>query len=409
MFLTCNEAVSWITQRRNQNMGLEHFKNFLHHENQVYDALKTIHVAGTNGKGSTCNFLCDCLMEAGYKVGTFTSPHLIAHQDRICINHQWIFEEDFLRIANERCALWEKYELNMFEIDFDLMTVYFHQQQVDYAIIEVGLGGRLDATNALSLPLASVIVSIGLDHMDRLGDTKEKIAAEKAGIIKEGGLVINGELEESSKQVIEAIARQKKAVLYNKEESRLINHDPLCFQYRHLTLTLSTQAQYQIHNASCACEVLLRLKEAKQIAIAEEQIKAGIKKSQWRGRFETIKRNPRIIVDGAHNEHGVHALVQSLSSLPKPLILLFAALKDKEYAAMIHQLHQQADAMIVTTFDFYRAADLSQLMTEPGLITKEDWKEAITLAVSLAGSSGTVMITGSLYFISEVIAYVQKS
>lgn len=408
MFTTCDEAVEWISHRRNQNKGLDHFKQYLKEYNADVDQLRTIHVAGTNGKGSTCNFLADCLMEAGYRVGTFTSPHLIKHQDRICINHGWIDDESFLQLCLRYHSLWQAHDLNMFEIDFDIMCRYFVAQKVDYAIVEVGLGGRLDATNSIQSPCASVIVSIGLDHMDRLGDTKEKIAKEKAGIIKPHCLIINGEKEKGPKEVIQEVAADKNAIYVELEEPERLSISPLSFRYKEVEYQLNTMATYQIHNASCAIETLQQMQQRGLVQIDCAAIQRGISKSLWRGRFETVSQNPRVIVDGAHNEHGVGALIDSLKYCPRPIVLVFAALKDKDFKAMIQRLNQNVDEMIITEFDFYRAATTETLNEEAKLIAMKDWREAIQFAESKVKNEGTVIITGSLYFISDVVSYYQK-
>ena len=400
--------MQWICNQRGENRSFEKFQKYIQLHNPDVTKLRYIHVAGTNGKGSTCNFLCDCLIEAGYKVGVFSSPHLVTHQDRICINHQWIPDEDLLRLVNERQALWEKYHLSMFEIDFDMMILYFSRSHVDYVVLEVGLGGRLDATNVIENPLASVIVSIGMDHMERLGNTLEEIATEKAGIIKPNHLVISGETKGVTSQKIQQIAQQKKAVLCWIEFPQKTKDVPVQFVYREREYKLSSLADYQIHNAACAIETLYQLREKGLVSISNNQIQAGIERSQWAGRFDVVANEPMVIVDGAHNEHGTDALVGSINKLPHPCILVFAALKDKEYSAMIAKLKASVDEMIITQFDFYRAATATMLNTQSGLIVMEDWKQAIELACQKAGKQGSVVVTGSLYFISEIVEFYQN-
>lgn len=409
MFNCCDEAIEWIISRRKKDHSHSHFKAYIEQNNPDAKQLNYIHVAGTNGKGSTCSFISECLMCAGYRVGVFTSPHLVAHQDRITINHKWISDEAFLRIANQRVALWEKWNLAMFEIDVDIMMLYFLEEKVDYVVLETGLGGLEDATNVIDHPLISIIVSIGLDHTERLGDTISKIAYHKAGIIKENGLVVAAYQEDASHAVIEEIAHKKHASLHWVNVPCPLSYDPITFTYRNVHYSLSSLAQYQVHNACVAIEALMLLKEKKDLQIDLEAIQKGIRRSHWAGRFEIVQKNPFVIVDGAHNEHGVSALAQSMQHLEKPLILVFAALKDKKYEAMIKRLHQEADEMIITTFDFYRAADVEMLNTEKGLQIQADWKKAIEFACNKAKDKGTVLITGSLYFISEVVAYFKKN
>lgn len=408
MFASCTEAVEWITSRRKKDHPHEYFKAYIEQNNPQANQLKYIHVAGTNGKGSTCSFISECLMCAGYRVGVFTSPHLIAHQDRITINHQWISDEAFLRIANQRVALWEKWNLAMFEIDVDIMMLYFLEEKVDYVVLETGLGGLEDATNVIEQPLISVIVSIGLDHTERLGDTLDKISYHKAGIIKPNGLVVAGYQNDESHEVIEKTAKAKQADLNWVYVPLALSRNPIVFEYHNMRFSLSSLAQYQIHNACVAIEALLQLKAKKGLHIDTATIQKGILQSHWSGRFEVVHKNPLIIVDGAHNEHGVSALVQSMKDLERPIVLVFAALKDKNYENMIRLLHQEVDEMIITSFDFYRAAKAEMLNTERGLTVQSDFKKAIETACNKTKKQGTVLITGSLYFISEVIAYLKN-
>ena len=253
-----------------------------------------------------------------------------------------------------------------------------------------------------------MIVSIGLDHMDRLGDTREKIAAEKAGIIKPGCLVINGEQDDGPRQVIEQVAKQQGAPLFSVIVPDHFETCPIRFCYQQIPITLRSMAHYQVHNACCAMATLLQLSQRGILAISEEELRRGLKKSEWKGRFQVLQRDPLMIVDGAHNEHGVRALIDSMGELPRPLILVFAALRDKDLTFMMKALHARVDLMIGTTFDFYRAADLLRIAEEPGLVLESDWHQAICRAQQAAGKEGTVLVTGSLYFISEVVAAYQN-
>ncbi len=401
MFNNCTEAIEWITSLRNEKLGFDHFKEFITNHNTEVNDLKFIHIAGTNGKGSTCNMLCDCLLEEGYKVGTFTSPHFINHRDRICIDHEWISEDDFLNILNSRIDLYKQYHLNMFQIDFDIMTIYFTKMKVDYVILEVGLGGRLDSTNVIKAPLASVIVSIGLDHMELLGDTEEKIAFEKAGIIKDNSLVICGKMKPSVKEVIQKVADQKNAKFINVEENEIINIDPIRFKYCDELYELSSRALYQIDNASVVIETLNQCKSRGLISISFDSIKKGIYRSHWAGRFDIVSHDPLVILDGAHNEHGIKALIQSIECCPHPRTLIFSALKDKEFDKMITELRSHVDRMIITEFDFYRAFKIDQIDHYTNIEYKKDYKHLIREEIAIT-KDGCLIICGSLYFISEV-------
>ena len=402
-----NEAVQWMIKQRNQEVGFSSFQRYLNENENRLDDLRMIHIAGTNGKGSTVSMLNSCLKEAGYRVGTFTSPHLFKHEDRIRINGQVIPEHDFVRIFNSRKELWEQYHLSMFEMDLDLASAWFFEQHVDFVLLEAGMGGRLDSTNVIVSSLASVIVSIGLDHMDRLGNTVEEIALEKAGIIKSNGLVICGEQKEGCCAVIQDEAKQKHAECIQVKKASLISKEPISFVYRHLTFELSERALYQIHNASCAIETLIQLRNREFISITDEQLVRGIQKAHWAGRFDVVDQHPLTIVDGAHNAHGIHALKESAGTLRRPLIGVFACLKDKDKEDMISSLKEVVDELILTEFDFYRAMPVSMIQTDISCLKIKDWHQAIETAQKKA-ESGTVLITGSLYFISEVMAYFKE-
>lgn len=402
MFKEIKEAVNWMVSQRNKEIGYTSLKNYLDEQGNHLDKLKVIHVAGTNGKGSTTAMMMSCLKEAGYRVGTFTSPHLLTHEDRIRINNVQIPEEDFLRICNDRKALWETYHLSMFEMDLDLASIWFCENQVDIAIIEAGIGGLHDSTNVVQKTLASVIVSIGFDHMDRLGDTLEKIAFEKAGIIKDNGLVICGEKKTECLKVIQQQAKLHHAQMHLPQSVEMLSVHPIRFKMYDLEVELSELALYQVHNAGCALETLIQLRNRKCLKITNDQIVNGLKKAHWAGRFDVVAENPLTICDGAHNAHGMEALKQSVQILKRPLICVFACLKDKDKLEMIETLKSFSDELILTEFDFYRALKVDDLPCD--VLKIKDWKNAIETAQSKA-QEGTVLITGSLYFISEVMAY----
>lgn len=406
MFTTCDEAVDWITSRRNLSLGIESFRSLMSELDNPQDKIPSIHVAGTNGKGSTCTFIKDCLMEAGYKVATFTSPHLIKHQDRIRINGDWISDDDFLDLVNEYQAVIETHELNMFEIDFLLACLYFIRQHVDIMIIEVGLGGRLDCTNSMHQPMISIITSIGLDHMEYLGDTKEKIAVEKAGIIKQNGVCIVGDVEQNSMCEIVNISKRVNAKVLPVEKYTKISEDK--FIVLENEYTIKSKASYQMKNATLAITALLSLKNSNKINIDEMMIQKGISKSVWEGRFEKIFDKPLVILDGAHNEDGIDALAEAVKICQKPWVFVFSALKDKQTYNMVKKLDDVADKVIVTQFDFYRVKSCEELQINKNIECIKDKMIAIKKGMSLVGKNGTLIICGSLYFISEVREELKK-
>lgn len=403
---SAEEIIDIIEQRKNKGHGLDCFKAYMKEIGDPHQKLSCIHIAGTNGKGSTLNFLRSILQEEGYKVGTFSSPYLETHRDRIRINDEFISERDFARLANQYFEGWMEYDLSMFEIDMALASVYFLEQNCDICIFEVGLGGRLDLTNILH-PMISVITNIGMDHMEQLGNTYTLIAQEKAGIIKDNCPLVTSEEKQACLSVFEKQCRLHHSVMHQVDTPFNITYEPtkIVFSYRHLgNLTIHNGARYQLKNASCAIETLLQLQARGQIQLHEESIRKGIALAQWKGRFESVHQKPWIIVDGAHNEEGIKALAQSILPLGDVRIL-FAALKDKETKAMMEVLCSICKHLTVTSFPFYRAASATSLAGAFPVEIDEDFQHAILEAMK--DESTPLIITGSLYFISQVRDFIK--
>lgn len=384
----------WVMQRRNLNHGLAPLQSVLSTVGNPQNKLRCIHVAGTNGKGSTCNFIKDMLVASGYTVGMFTSPHLITHRDRIRINDTYISEETFAMYLHQQQQQIEQNHLGMFEIDTLIAFLWFYEQQVDYAIIECGVGGRLDSTNLIASPALCVVTSIGYDHTQILGHRIQQIAYEKAGIIKPHTKCVIGNIDCLSKRIVTLVAQRNKArymflkpIQIKKDNTFLFDED---------VYTLQSQPLYQIHNASLA---LLALK-ALCIDIHTKAIHQALYSSHWLGRFEVVHQHPTVIIDGAHNPQGIEALCQSMTTLQKPIICVFSALKDKDVHAMTTKLQKYCDSLILCEFDNERR-DTLQHMYVAGAIKEQDYQKAIQKAMEMC-QNGTVIITGSLYFISVV-------
>ncbi len=370
--------------------------------------LKCIHVAGTNGKGSVTNYLRSILQNAGFKVGTFTSPHLICHNDRIRINDEYITDDDLLKIANQYYEYWHDFDLSMFEIDMIISVIYFISKEVDYVIYEVGIGGRLDPTNIIT-PIASVITNIGFDHMEYLGDTLAKIAYEKAGIIKDNGLVFTAEDKKECLEVFASVAESKHATIYQLED--IVDYrldDGITFTYlEYHDVYINTIALYQIKNAALALMVADHLMKKGLLKINVEAIYQGLHQAFWKGRFEIVAHNPLTIIDGAHNEHGILALSKNLKLLKRPVVVVFSALKDKQYQQMINDLKCCVDEVIITHFENQRSISAKNLAKGLEVKVIEDYHKAIEDARSFY-KEGSVVITGSLYFISLVRALFKE-
>lgn len=403
-FQKAEDVIAIIEQRKNRGYGLDHFKQYMASLGNPQNRLRSIHIAGTNGKGSTTNDIRSILQAAGYKVGSFTSPFMITHLDRIRINNQDIREEAFLGITNRYYDSWMEWDLSMFEIDMCIAVFYYLEEQVDFCVFETGLGGRKDATNILQ-PLVSVITNIGMDHMEFLGDTLEKIAKEKAGIVKEGIDLITAEDKECCLQVFQKHTASVHAQCIKAGEISNIQEtaDGLSFDYGNLKdVALYGKARYQCRNAALAIEVCLYLQRQGYIRLTEAQLRTGLHQAVWIGRFETISKEPLIILDGAHNADGIHALCETLKQMENVQVL-FSVLKDKNFEAMLQELETVCGEILVVPFYNERALDVRLLEGRKHIHLMESYERAIPHALQKVKP---LVITGSLYFISDVRKYL---
>lgn len=409
MFHDIESAIAAISKRTSTNtFALKLFSKLMEDLGNPQYKLNCLHIAGTNGKGSTSNFLRSVLQSAGYSTGLFTSPHLINHNDRFRVNNLPIADEDLLMYINRTVPYWQPYSLTMFEIDTLIAIWYFLDKKVDWAVFEVGLGGRLDATNVVFGKIC-VITNIGFDHMEYLGDTLGKIAFEKAGIIKPGSIVVSGVSDLEPLSVISQVAKDRGCpmVRVSTDAESHLEGWMQSYVYKGLPIELKSVARYQVANSILAIETLLVMRDKGWIELSDSQLIDGIRQAQWAGRFEIISVHPLVIIDGAHNGHGIKALTQSLSSLPRPLVTVFSALKDKETDKMLKMLSDVSDEVIVCEFDFYRAqkAEILGKGFDVKIIPEFSlaYQEGLTLS-----QQGTLLITGSLYFISMVRACIMN-
>ena len=403
-FQSADEVIELIEGRKNNHKGLVKFSSALHILDDPQLKLKCVHIGGTNGKGSTTDYLRSILQQAGYRVGTFTSPYLEVHNDRIRIDNEFISDDELLALANETADLWEQYDLSMFEIDMCIAVFYYLEEQVDFCVFETGLGGRKDATNILQ-PLVSVITNIGMDHMEFLGDTLEKIAKEKAGIVKEGIDLITAEDKECCLQVFQKHTASAHAQCIKAGEISNIQEtaDGLSFDYGNVKdVALYGKARYQCRNAALAIEVCLYLQRQGHLRLTEAQLRTGLHQAVWIGRFETISKEHLIILDGAHNADGIHALCETLKQM-EDVQVLFSVLKDKNFEAMLQELETVCGEILVVPFYNERALDVRLLEGRKHIHLMESYERAIPYALQKAKP---LVITGSLYFISDVRKYL---
>ena len=372
------------------NPGLSKIKKFIKELSLSKNELKFIHVGGTNGKGSTCSFISSILKESNYKVGTFTSPHFFDFRERIRINDNKIQKSYITSFIKENKILIEDLGLSFFELSFGLCLSYFVENKVDYAIIEVGLGGRLDATNIIN-PLVSVITNISFDHNEILGDSLEKIASEKAGIIKENSKLIVGERNEKTDQVF---------INKAKEMSSKIIFVPDIYQ--DIVYSEIDYLNKNIHTSIETCK-LLNLEN-----LNNEIIKRGIKNitlnNSLFGRWSLVNNNPRVIFDSAHNEAGFISVSKELSKISyNKIYILLSFVKGKEIKNFIRHLPKKSN-FYFTTLKIERSMGIKEIKSNLGEIINfdEDPRSAYRKIKTEASKDDLILVTGSNYIAKEI-------
>ncbi len=396
----------------NINLGLEPISFFLKRLGNPHDAYPTVLIGGTNGKGSISAMIAEVLRRSGLRTGLYTSPHLIDVRERIRINGEMISPDDMSLIVSELRSL-QTQELTYFEFITAVAMVYFQRKKVDIAVLEVGMGGRLDATNVVT-PLVAVISNVAMDHMEYLGHTPAAIAGEKGGIIKEGGLCLTAAKDRDVLGVLEEIATKKKARLKRLgREIRLVRH-------RDGTISVSDELG-TIHRLKCALigrhqqdNAAMAVAASRELArrgfiIGDEEIRSGLAAVRWDGRLEVVNRQPLTILDGAHNFAAVKVLCSALkrSFSFRKLIIIFGVLADKDFRPMLRKLAKMADILVLTRPDSSRAVPPAALLPLAAplcrqVLNQENPALAITTALSLAAADDLVVITGSLYLIGQV-------
>ena len=377
--------------------------------------LKTIHIAGTNGKGSTAAMVTAFAKAHGLRVGTFTSPHMDSIRERIQLDGVPLGEEPFWQAASvvrevERCLFEEWGAFNYFEILTAMMFVVFQQEAVDLAIIEVGIGGLLDNTN-VGHPLVSVITTIGLDHQDLLGSTLEEITAQKAGIIKSGQQVVVGPVTRECMDVIRSTASQQGATVQAFGEDFSLVEDS--YQDNELTISLEQLAlkgAFQKENATVAIRAFRAWMEATGRSAQAEFIEAALRVVSWPGRMEALQDTPLVMIDGAHNLPAIERLVQNMTGRNgKKQTLLFSALTRKDSQQMLARLQEALPDVniILTSFHPSRGlsiarSDVEAYLDSPNVTYEESFEEVIDRFASSTDDESELWVTGSLYFIAEV-------
>ncbi|MFH1779552.1 MAG: folylpolyglutamate synthase/dihydrofolate synthase family protein [Candidatus Micrarchaeota archaeon] len=388
---------------------LERTKELFELANTPMNELKVIHVAGTNGKGSVSSFLDSILRAQGFKVGLDTSPALVSQLERIQVNRKQISEESFVLLFNEVLPAIKQMKdaPSFFEVMTLIAVKHFINEKVDYAVIEVGLGGRLDSTNVLQ-PILSVITNISLEHTQMLGSTIKEIAGEKAGIIKTGVPVVTG----CSGEALEVIKNKTKeknseVVIISEPENVKTSEFNTEFIFENETYTCSLLGAHQAKNACIA------IRAAKKLNVQEKSIKEGIETTFWPGRLEVISHNPLIVFDAAHNPAGTRVLVESVSRIwpSKNVLLVFGVMKDKNYLEMISELKKMRLRKVFTTKCKLERSEneitLAALFENATPV--ENVVDALQLAKKEAKENDLILVAGSIYVLGEVYSSLQEN
>lgn len=424
--MTYEEAIAYIDETPNfaKKNPLEHTQAFLHRLGDPEETMRIIHAAGTNGKGSVCAFLDSVLRAKGIHTGLFTSPHLLDICERFQIDGEQVSREDFLAafLRVYECIREMKKEgyphPSYFELLFLIGMILFADKKVDALVLETGMGGRRDATNAIRHPVMTVITSISLDHTEYLGNTVAEIAAEKAGILKPGVPVVYDASDSQAAAVITARAEELAAPAFavTPQMYRRIHADGERQQvllstgyFEDTELTIESPAEYQAMNAALAVTAIRVITSAPKTAFDDDVIRRGIAAMRWPGRMETVL--PGVVLDGAHNEAGVAEFVRTADRLSKNcrLTLLFAAVGDKDHRRMVETIVRELrpDAVIVTEAGGHRRTDarsIAKLFREFGAeraTAVPDVSQAFNLALRERGD-GRLFCVGSLYLVGEI-------
>ena len=388
-----------VLEKKGIFLSIETTQKILEHLGSPHKKFPSVLVAGTNGKGSTVAMLSSILKSAGYRVGTYISPHLLDVRERIQIGGKMIGKFELISLVNELDQLLK--EIKIYLSFFEFMTVmaflYYARQKVDFAVVEVGLGGRLDATNVLT-PLVSVITSIDFDHQRLLGNTLSKIAYEKAGIIKPKGSVVTAVSQLKIQRQFQSICQKRKAKLF------ILGRD--FFVEPHFELSLLGK-MHQRKNAACAVATA-RLLVKKGWAISEKTIQVGLKTTVWPGRLEVVRQRPRVILDGAHNPAGIHVLLKALKNdfQYRKLHVVMGVLADKNYKKMFKLISLYADSISYVELPVRRALRSDLLFKTLPYLRKKvrreyGLEEVLPKVIRGAHRDDLVCVTGSLYTVSE--------
>ena len=407
-------------------LGLESMRELLHRLGDPQNELKFIHISGTNGKGSVLAYLSTILSGAGYRTGRYISPTLFSYRERIQVDGEYIEKESLACHVTAIAAAAEDMQKaglpspTVFEIETALAFLYFKEKRCDIVTLEVGCGGLLDATNVITTTLMEVIASISMDHTDLLGDTLAKIAAQKAGIIKPDTMVVSAQQKSEAAQVIEDTCKEQHCTLQMVDESKISNvhygAEGQTFSYKTWeNVAISLAGSYQIKNAALALEGVEALRKL-GYALSDQQVREGLLHTAWRGRFTTLRRDPTVIIDGAHNPAAALELKESLERYfpGKTLYFVMGMFKDKDYAQVIDLTAPLARHIItVEPPGNPRAMPARELAEAVGKVNPSvEWADSVAhgveKALAMAGKEDAVIVFGSLSFLGEAADAVNE-
>ncbi|MFW0759678.1 MULTISPECIES: bifunctional folylpolyglutamate synthase/dihydrofolate synthase [Staphylococcus] len=414
------DSLYWIHERTKFGIkpGVKRMEWMLDKLNNPQFNINGIHVGGTNGKGSTVAYLRSALVDNGYEVGTFTSPFIETFNERISLNGVPISDDAIVELVQKVKPVSEALEIETelgtateFEIITTMMFLYFGEiHPVDFVIVEAGLGIKNDSTNVFK-PILSILTSIGLDHVDILGDTYVDIAKDKGAIIKPETPVIYAVKNEDALKIIRDFVEQQNAegIELDRDISVISQGEEFTYRYKNYeleTLILNMLGEHQKENAALAITALIELNESGLVELDFNKMINGIEAVNWTGRIEKVKDEPLMIIDGAHNLESVEALITTLKDYYKldNVDVLYAAINGKPIHAMVDQLKTIASTMYITDFDFPKACTKEEIYDEIRFEQKETVDDFVRFIENYEGQG--LVITGSLYFISEVKAKV---
>lgn len=402
--------------------GLERLKQALELLGNPQHKVRFVHVAGTNGKGSCAAMLASVLKEAGYRTGLYISPHLRRYNERMQVDGVDILDDDLIRAAQRVKEVCE--QLGGTPIVFEVLTLmalwYFAERRCDFVVLEVGIGGKLDATNCIPAPAAALIAQLGFDHTETLGSTIEEIAAQKGGIAKPGSQLVMAEQEPAALRVVEQLCREQGCgfTVADPERLQVLSTSPEGQRLRDRTygeLLLPLAGSHQVKNAANVLTVVEVLK-GEGFAIPDRAVRQGIERTVWPARFERLSRSPDFILDGGHNPQCVQAAVQALQDYypGKKVVFLTGMMKDKDSAAMLAKMAEVAKAFVCLHADSDRAFGAQELAREIentlslAAYPAASAQEGCALAQRLAGEQGVVCALGSLYLAGEIRAVFHR-